>query len=103
MMNKTWKLWTLVALVILSASAVASASSYKGFVSIAPNRQLFVDCVQGTPGKPVLVILNGLTYTTKSWDAMMPGLMNQGFGILRYDARGQGQTLLKYLPVNYTI
>lgn len=82
----------------LSVSSFA-AKNFKGFVQISPNRELFIDYIPAEAGKPTLILLNGLTYNTKSWDPMMEYIKGQGYGILRYDAFGQGQTLLKYAPI----
>lgn len=75
----------------------------RGFVDIGRDQQLYVDFVQGDADKPVLVLINGLTYKIESWDHMMPGLLGHGNSILRYDPRGMGQTLLKYAPIRETI
>lgn len=39
---------------------------------------------------PVLVLLNGIFQRTEAWEPLMPYL--QGFLVLRYDMRGQGQS-----------
>ena len=84
------------ALAIVFSANVVFALSQKGFVQIAPNRQLYADHIPAREGQPTLVLLNGLTYSTEDWNKLMPFLVNQGFGILKYDAMGQGRTLLKY-------
>ncbi|MCO5141472.1 MAG: alpha/beta hydrolase [Oligoflexia bacterium] len=56
--------------------------------------------------EPTVVLLNGLTYSTKSWDAFVENLKQKSpnAGILRFDMVGMGETLLKgKLPVNYEI
>ena len=53
------------------------------------------------PGKATVVLLNGLSYRLGCWDDFTSALRqyaDQGIGILRYDAMGQGETLLKYAP-----
>lgn len=85
------------------AEAFAAQARHTGFVTLRRDFQMFVDYVPAERGQPTLVILNGLTYKTTSWDPMMKGLEDQGYGILRFDPRGHGQTLLRYAPVRYVI
>lgn len=75
-----------------------SAESFKGFIKISDTRELFVDYVKAKPGKPTVVLLNGLTYSTRQWVKMVAPLTIRGVGVLRYDMFGQGETLLKYAP-----
>lgn len=89
------------ALAILSpAGAFASADTghLKGFVKIREGRELYVDYIRPAAGRPTIVIINGLTYSTSSWDSFTYALYGDGLGILRYDPMGQGRTLLKYAP-----
>lgn len=74
----------------------AIAADQKGFVKIAEGRELYIDYIEPQPGKPIAVLLNGLTYSTRQWDAFTRELQGNGLGILRYDPMGMGQTLLKY-------
>lgn len=76
-----------------------SMPSYQGFISIASGRELYVEFVKAQPKQPTLVLLNGLTYSTRQWDEFVKPLLKQGVGILRYDMYGHGQTLLRYAPV----
>lgn len=41
-------------------------------------------------GQPVLVLANGIFQRVEAWEPLMPHL--QGFTVLRYDMRGQGQS-----------
>jgi pimeloyl-ACP methyl ester carboxylesterase len=75
------------------------AGEIKGFVNIASNRSLYVDYIPAAPGKPTVVLLNGLTYRLGCWNDFVANLQGNGLGILRYDAMGQGETLLKYAPI----
>lgn len=86
-------------LIFILLFCTAQAQAWTGFVAIDGQKSLYVDYVPAPPGRPVLVILNGLTYNTKSWDPMVAGLAGKGFGLLRYDAVAQGETLLKYAPI----
>lgn len=79
----------------LFAAFTSRADSFKGFVKIESVRSLYVDWQQGQPGKPVVVLLNGLTYETTAWDSFVAQLAPYGYSILRYDPRGMGETLEK--------
>lgn len=70
-----------------------------GFVNLANGRSVYVDYIQPAPGKPIVILLNGLTYRIGIWDPFVRGLAGDGLGILRYDMYGQGETLLKYAPI----
>lgn len=71
-----------------------SDSEFKGFVTVRPGRELYVDVVKAQPGKPTAVLLNGLTYSTQQWNDFVADLIKQGFGVLRYDMYGMGQSLI---------
>ncbi|WP_337868232.1 alpha/beta hydrolase [Meiothermus sp.] len=45
---------------------------------------------------PVLVLANGIFQRTEAWEPLMPHL--QGFTVLRYDMRGQGQSAVPEGP-----
>lgn len=79
---------------------------FNGFVSINAKKQLYVEYIAPQAGRPTVVLLNGLTYTTRQWDAMTVFLKKAGLGVVRYDMSGMGQTLLKYktqyAPYKYT-
>ncbi|NUN06598.1 MAG: alpha/beta hydrolase [Bdellovibrio sp.] len=95
----------LAALVIfaglfVSMESLAQASDkFHGFVAISNQRELFVDYVPAAEGKPTVVLINGLTYSTRQWDNFTDPLAARGVGVLRYDMQGQGRTLLKYAPI----
>lgn len=72
---------------------------FKGFVSVAPGRELHVEWTKAAPGSPTVVLLNGLTYSTRQWDRFAAALASSGTGVLRYDMRGMGQTLLREAPL----
>lgn len=46
--------------------------------------------LDGPEAAPWLVLLNGIFQRTEAWEPLMPYL--QGFRVLRYDMRGQGQS-----------
>ncbi len=75
------------------------------FLSI-DGEQFFYEHKPAAMGAPTLVLLNGLTYSTESWNAFAKSLetLNPKIGILRYDMRGMGETLQAgTLPVQYAI
>lgn len=76
---------------------------WTGFVPVRQNVSLYADYIQGQPGKPVVVLLNGMTYSTEYWGTFAKSLYERGFGILRYDPVGMGKTLLKHGPIREDI
>lgn len=97
-------LGTVLAL-LTTLTAFAGAEAGTHYLKI-DGRTVYVDHLPAASGKATLVLLNGLTYSTKDWDAYTTQLRKRapGFGILRFDMIGMGQTLLKgTLPVNYGI
>ena len=68
---------------------------FQGFVDIG-TKELYVDFIAPQAGRPTVVLLNGLTYSTTQWDAMTVYLKKAGLGVVRYDMDGMGKTLLKY-------
>lgn len=68
----------------------------QAFIKINGDRELFVDYIKPSAGKPVIVLLNGLTYRTGIWDAFVNELKGDGLGILRYDPMGHGKTMVKH-------
>lgn len=78
------------------ATGIPASALEAGFVKLASGRSLYTDYVKPAPGKPTIVLVNGLTYRTGCWDAFVRELHGDGYGILRYDPMGHGKTLLKY-------
>lgn len=93
----------LFGLIILVSSVSFAApeknKSLKGFVKINSERELFVDWTYAQANKPTVVLINGLTYSTKQWNDFTENLAEKGIGVLRYDPQGMGETLLKYAPI----
>ncbi|WII72101.1 alpha/beta hydrolase [Bdellovibrio sp. 22V] len=88
-----------VSALFVSIESLAQAEAFKGFVAVSAQRELFVDYVPAEKGQPTVVLVNGLTYSTRQWNNFVDALTNKGVGVLRYDPFGQGQTLLKYAPI----
>ncbi|MGK0619150.1 alpha/beta fold hydrolase [Meiothermus cerbereus] len=51
---------------------------------------------EGPPAAPWLVLLNGIFQRTEAWEPLLPYL--EGFRVLRYDMRGQGQSAVPAGP-----
>lgn len=79
---------------ILSTQAIA-VSDLKGFVKLKDGRKIFVDFDAPKKDKPVVVLINGLTYSTEDWALLAYYLTQSGYGVFRYDAWGMGSTLLE--------
>lgn len=94
------KIW-LILVLLLPLSVLEASDSVRGFIKINNKRELFVDYQKAKKGEATIVLLNGLTYSTQTWENFVQYLNPQktGFGVLRYDAFGQGKTLSKYGPV----
>lgn len=94
----------LALLCVLFTGYVPSAHATKGFIQVSDGQELYVDYERAESGKPTVVLLNGLTYSTEYWDSFVKELQGNGFGILRYDMKGMGKTMLHdRLPVNYSV
>jgi len=94
----------LFCLLLLSSPAHAAVPE-GSFLSIH-GEQVFVRHKEAQPGAPTLVLLNGLTYSTQQWASFAAAIerLEPSFGIVLYDMRGMGKTLLQgNLPVNYSI
>ena len=99
------RLFLLGAFLVLTAalSSQAAGDGQKGFVRISKDRELYVDWTYAQPKKPTVILINGLTYSTKQWDDFAKALVAKGIGVLRFDPQGMGETLLKYAPILETI
>lgn len=87
----------LVVIVLLASVFQAQAAGQERvqqFVQLEPGRSLYIDWLKALPGHDTVILLNGLTYETPSWDALVSELEDSGLGVLRYDPRGMGETLI---------
>jgi pimeloyl-ACP methyl ester carboxylesterase len=75
----------------------------QGFVKVREDRELYIDFLKPAAGKPIVVLLNGLTYRVGIWDQFVAELKGEGLGILRYDPIGMGETMKKYGLPRHTI
>ena len=83
--------------------AAKARANFRGFVKVRANLELYVESVEPQAGMPTVVLVNGLTYTTKQWEHYANHMTEAGFGVIRFDMRGMGQTLLRYAPILSTI
>jgi pimeloyl-ACP methyl ester carboxylesterase len=103
------RIWGFLLLLLsapMAATAATGPGSFEGFVPVGEGEKLFVRYEAAAPGEPTLVLLNGLTYSTNQWGAFASALtrIRPGVGILRYDMKGMGRSLLEGpLPVRYEI
>lgn len=75
-----------------------TATGFEGFLPVRPHRELYVDYVRAQAGRPTVVLLNGLTYSTRQYDAFVRPLLQKGIGVVRFDFDGMGKSLLRYAP-----
>lgn len=88
-----------LALVCCSAEAqIANSKGWHGFLKVRPGRELYAEFFAPQPGKPIVILLNGLTYSTRQFDKYTDQLTGRGIGVFRFDFDGMGQSLLKYAP-----
>lgn len=85
------------------SAKVATNYDFEGFVRVSEQRELFVQWQKASPGQPTVVLLNGLTYSTRQWNEFAQALHGHGIGVIQYDMTGMGQTLLKYAPATEII
>lgn len=96
----------LFLLFAFSASAFARSSDViNGFVDIGTRDALYTEYRPAKNGKPTLFLANGLTYSTQQWQEFIQALKNidPEVGVVAYDMRGMGRTLLANAPANYDI
>lgn len=86
------------AFIFVSSFAFAERESFEGFVQIKKDLELYVEYQKPKSNKPTVVLLNGLTYSTKQWNSFAEVLISRGYGVIKYDMQGMGRTLLKYAP-----
>lgn len=98
-MKNVFVLFGLIFSLQISASAMTSKYDFEGFIRISSKKELFVQWHKAEGALPTVILLNGLTYSTKQWDEFGEALHLHGVGVVMYDMDGMGQTLLKYAPV----
>jgi pimeloyl-ACP methyl ester carboxylesterase len=66
----------------------------RGWVTIG-DRSLYAEHTLAEPGFPTLVLLNGLSSSTRDWDEFLGPFLSEGYGSLSFDFRGQGRSLMR--------
>lgn len=99
------KLIASVVILLMSNSMVHAEIKQSGFIQIRKNQRLYVEYKKAAPGKPTLVLANGLTYSTRQWKEYADAIHNldPGVGLVLYDMEGQGLTLLEKAPITFDI
>ena len=85
-------LFAAIAIAFFATPALATPRT-TGTIEVQAGRSLYINWKHAAPGRPTLVLLNGLTYTTQAWDAFEKQLVARGYGVFRYDPTGMGKTL----------
>jgi pimeloyl-ACP methyl ester carboxylesterase len=62
-------------------------------VTLANGQKIYTAEYKARNGAPTVVLLHGLTYTMKPWQAMVNNFGQSDLGVLVYDMRGMGKTL----------
>lgn len=92
-------LWVLLTVVSISFAAVANpvreTAPQKGFLLLQDGISRYVEYAPALPGRPTLVLLNGLVYPIPRWGAFAEDLRARGYGVVSYYFRGQHLTLRK--------
>lgn len=86
-------LFAFLLLMFTALSSIAQQPDFDGFVTLANGQKIYCIHYVAKEGRPTLVLLNGLTYTTKPWQAMTTDLLKHNVGLVLYDPRGMGKTL----------
>lgn len=71
----------------------SSPASMSGLVQIN-NKKLYVEYTKPVGKQPTVVLVNGLTYSTRNWATVQRHLIGAGYGVVVYDMAGMGTTLL---------
>jgi len=97
--------YTLLALLTFTFAFAHARTFTKGFVQIRPDQRLWVEQRKALNGKPTIVFLNGLTWSTREWQPLVEALdlLDSDLGIVLYDMQGMGETLLDKKPVTWDI
>jgi pimeloyl-ACP methyl ester carboxylesterase len=63
------------------------------------HKKLYVEYTKPAAGKPTVILVNGLTYSTRNWIGVAQRLISEGYGVVSYDMYGMGTTLLSnFIP-----
>lgn len=93
----------ILAFILLVSGWAWAGSDFQGLVELSNKQKIYSVHYQAQSDQPTVILINGLTYTTKAWDQMVLHLTGKGFGVLAYDPRGMGETLAKTGPATDVI
>lgn len=80
------------------ASSQMPGELQKLWIPVSAERELYVEYYAPREGEPTIVLLNGLTYSTKQWSNFITPLVQRGIGVVSFDFEAQGRVLLRYAP-----
>lgn len=92
-MKSIFKLLPALLLVLHSAAALAARPSQQGFLKLSENRKIFYRSYAGQPGKPTLLLVNGLIYSLKNWDEFIDLSQKQGYSVIQFAFSAQPESL----------
>ena len=102
-----WALiFSFISIADLHAAAISDGTALTvdvSWVAVDKNTELYTEYYPPKKNRPTLVLIHGLTYTTRQWKPFIKELVKRGYGVVCYDMRGMGQTLLRYAPVRAII
>jgi pimeloyl-ACP methyl ester carboxylesterase len=75
------------------STTVVAPKSFAGLVDIN-QKKLYVEYTMAQPNKPTVILVNGLTYSTRNWFRVSSGLIKAGYGVVTFDMAGMGLSLL---------
>jgi len=84
-------------IIFLGIFLASSAQASTGFIKLPTGHSVYATYQAPAAGMPTLVLVNGLVYGLDRWEPLSAPLAKSGYGILRYNFRGQSQTLRKEL------
>src|SRR5258708_15006184 len=50
---------------------------------------------EGNPADPTILLVHSAVVNRRSWDGVVPGLLDAGYRVIRYDMRGFGESTSK--------
>lgn len=90
---------------LISQTTWAAPESLAGLVEVN-KKKLYVEYIKPVGNNPTVVLVNGLTYSTRNWMRATQYLVSHGLGVVSYDMAGMGLTLLSNVlptqPILYT-
>lgn len=81
------------AMVLTSQIAWSKTQNLFGLVEVR-GKKLYVEYTQARDNKPTVVIVNGLTHSTRNYFFVAQQLRFKGYGVVLFDMNGMGTTLL---------